>query len=95
MLRDHIPLWLDDCLYHNETIDYLIEDLCCFFTFYRDYYYPLKPRKCKLFCLHSCWCGCLISPDGKCHDPCSIAVPLEMYCPTAGGQLQQFLCAMQ
>lgn len=94
-LRDHILLWVDDCLFHRETTDGLIADIREFFVFCREYHWLLNTRKCELFRLNARWCGRIISPKGVKHDPSNLAGLLDMECPTTGGQLQQFLCTMK
>lgn len=59
------------------------------------YNWKLHPGKCILFPPSVCWYGRIISEDGIRLDPSNLDILLDMDRRTLGGQLQNFLCAMQ
>lgn len=94
-LRQNPLLWLDDCLLHATTIEDFLRCLRVFLQYCDDYNWKLHPQKCILFSRSVRWCGRVISPEGIRQDPARIDTLLNMDRPTLGGQLQQFVCAMQ
>lgn len=94
-LRDRVLLLVDDWLFHEETIENLLHSIRSFLAFCVECNWLLNPCKCNFFLHEAKWCGRLISQSGIRHDPRNLNGPLEMDCPVTGGQLQQFLCAMQ
>lgn len=94
-LKEHTLLWVDDCLFHEATIESLLDDIRQFLEFCVKFNWKLHPRKCVLFTKSVRWCGRIISADGIRHDPTKLDGLLRMDAPSTGAQLQQFLCAMQ
>lgn len=94
-LHDGVLLSVDDCLFHDETVDGVLLDLRAFFTFCQEFNWLVYPMKCDLFCLQARWCGRIIYPAGIRYHLSNLTGLLEMNCPTTGGQLQQFLCAIE
>lgn len=94
-IRHHILLWLDDVLQHAATPEKLLDVLEGFFAFCVKFNLKLHPAKCTLYTREVRWCGRIISAEGIRFDPRRISGIKEMDTPTKGGQLQQFVCAMQ
>lgn len=94
-LRHNLLLWLDDCLLHSHSIDHFLQCLQLFLSYCVSFNWKLHPAKCILFTTSVRWCGRIISADGIRHDPARLDTLLDMERPSWGGQLQQFLCAMQ
>lgn len=94
-IRRNLLWWLDDCLLYSPDIDEFIHCVRCFLDYCKDFEWKLHLEKCILFAQSVRWCGRVISPAGIRHVPARLETLLEMDRPTSGGQLQQFLCAMQ
>jgi Reverse transcriptase (RNA-dependent DNA polymerase) len=93
-LSDSILAWLDDLLMHAIDENALRKLLCLFFKLCRDYNLKLHPGKCVLFSKNVRWCGRLISSDGVRFDPRRVQALHDMALPVTGGDLQQFVCAL-
>lgn len=94
-VKKHMLLWVDDCLFHAPSISELLSCLQSFLQFCSDFNLRLHPKKCVLYTTSVKWCGRIICANGIRHDPSNLQGLLELDRPTTGGQLQQFLCAMQ
>lgn len=94
-VKQRMLLWVDDCLFHAPTATDLIKCLQSFFQFCSTYNLRLNPQKCVLYTTSVKWCGRIISATGVRHDPSNLQGLLDLDRPTTGGQLQQFVCAMQ
>lgn len=93
--KEQTLLWLDDCLLHESTVPRLLDVLRSFLEYCSDFNWKLHPAKFVLYTRSVRWCGRIISADGIRHDLKRLDGLLSMDCPITGGQLQQFLCAMQ
>lgn len=94
-LKPNILLWLDDCLLHSPSVEHFLQCVRSFLSYCVEFNWKLHPAKCILFTKSVRWCGRVISSEGIRHDPARLDTLLDMDRPSTGGQLQQFLCAMQ
>lgn len=88
-------LCVQDCLFHEESIKALLQNLLQFSEFCAACNLKLNPCKCNIYMKEARWCGRIISAAGIFHDPSKLDGLTNMTCPTSGGQLQIFRCAMQ
>lgn len=94
-LKTSLFLWLDDCLLHSASITEFPHYIRSFLSYGISFNFKLKPAKCILFTRSVRWCGRVTSCDEIRHDPACLNTLLGMHRPSTGGQLQQFLCALQ
>lgn len=94
-LKKSLLAWLDDILGFAISDAELMVVLEKFFSMCLTYNLKLHPGKCDLYSKTVRWCGRLISNDGIKFDPRNMDGLVNMEPPTHGGELQQFLCALQ
>lgn len=94
-LRDHVLLWVNNCLFHEQSIPALLQYLRVCFQFCVDCNWKLNPIKCNLFSTEARLCGRVTSAYGIRHDTSKLDDLCSMKCPTAVGQRQLFVWAMQ
>lgn len=94
-LEEMMLKWLDDILLHASDMDDFLEGLERFLKFCLEHNLRLHPKKCTLFTKSVKWCGRIISEEGVTFNPRGKEALLQMQPPTKGGQLQQFVCALQ
>jgi hypothetical protein len=87
-------LWLDDLLAYANSWEKLAEALVGFFHTCRNFGLKLSARKCQLYHTKVIWCGRQISAAGIAQDPTRITALQNLTTPKTGGNLQQFVCAM-
>jgi hypothetical protein len=87
-------LWLDDLLAYARTWEDLAEEISKFFQTCREYGLKLSAKKCRLYQTKVIWCGRQISAEGISQDPARIEALRNLATPKTGGDLQQFVCAM-
>jgi hypothetical protein len=54
----------------------------------------LNPKKCAFFQQEALWCGKIVSADGIRHDPARVSAQQDLPPPVTGGDLLQFVCAV-
>lgn len=85
-------VWLDDVLLaYAHSIEEL---LALLFGKCHKFGLKLKAKKCTLFSEKVRWCGRIISKDGIAQDPERVLALTNLNHPTTGGELQQFVCAL-
>lgn len=94
-LKKSVLAWLDDILGFAVSDAALLIVLENFFSMCASYNLKLHPGKCELYSDVVRWCGRLISKEGIKFDPRNMDGLLNMEPPNHGGDLQQFLCALQ
>ena len=93
-IRANVIIWLDDVLITASTEEELLEVLEQFFQQCLTHRLLLSPQKSDLFLKEVRYCGRIISSTGVRMDPRNHEALQRMAEPTNGGQLQQFVCAL-
>jgi hypothetical protein len=68
-IKSNIKVWLDDCLLHTKTEDYLLATLNFFCKQCQNYGLRMHASKCMLFAITVRCCEGLITMDGVRFDP--------------------------
>ena len=89
-----VVIWIDDICGYATSEAELLDNFEKVLVICLKYGIRLHPGKCNLFSKSIKWCGKIFSIDGICHDPERIQALVDLPPPTNGGDLQQFICAM-
>lgn len=94
MIDSKLLGWLDDLLGHATTTPSLLDILEEVLFRCAKVGLKLHPDKCDFFTTSAKWCGKVISANGVAHCPERVEGLVKMAAPITGGDLQQFLCAV-
>jgi hypothetical protein len=93
-IKSNIKVWLDDCLLHTKTEDYLLATLNFFFKQCQKYRLKLHASKCVLFATAVRYCGSSITTDGVRFNPNNMQALQTMREPQNGTDLVQYVAAV-
>jgi hypothetical protein len=93
-IKSNIKVWLDDCLLHTKTKDYLLATLDFFFKQCQKYELKLHASKCALFENTVRYCGRLITKDEVRFNPKNMKGLQTMREPKNGADLVQYVAAV-
>ncbi|KAE9262742.1 hypothetical protein PR003_g33429, partial [Phytophthora rubi] len=94
LLYKHLLVWIDDLLLYTDDIDTYLDKLAELFSLLNDFGLKLSVKKSSLYQTEVKWCGKIIDANGVRHDPARIESLRAMPYPSAAGELQQFICAI-
>ncbi|KAJ0393598.1 hypothetical protein ATCC90586_001342 [Pythium insidiosum] len=94
LLGNGVLAWLDDILGYAEDEDKLMDLLDQVLERCERVGLKLHAKKCQFYAREVKWCGKIVSGQGVKHCPERVQGLVELQPPTTGGDLQQFLCAV-
>jgi Reverse transcriptase (RNA-dependent DNA polymerase) len=93
-IRHSLKIWLDDNMIHVTDEEKLLEALEHIFKKCLQHGLFLRAAKCDLYGTEVCYCGRIITAEGVWYDPRTMYTLQYMCTPQNGGDLVQYLAAL-